>query len=894
MSKPVIGLLGLYAGLLAILVSGCTSFPSPEGSSYGTENPAGIVSGPTRTPPSSPPSRPHSISVVDRTSSSLTVAWSAPAPSATFYAFYELHRSSSERGDYSVVASDIASGKFVDQNLEPESVYYYVVRACNKLGCSDATDEIAAGITESATAVNAPETPPFIATTGKGLTWTGVKGATYYEVYGGGNLPATVSAPKTRSPHGGGTRDFLGLFDLSGGGVYQVRACNKAGCSTMTGTSHRGQFTLSIPEMMAGVCEHGLILKPGEACQVKDDTIALVEADANGFGEHAICVGTLHKRRCDNWGAQINEGLFASQSESGKEWVVIRLSRNPDPREEGRDPAVASIARDLFQAVGSGQASMDLLDGYIADGADINAPDSRGRHLLEWAIYREHTAQVKILIEAGADVNAVGSRGDTVLSQAVSSQLPDIARILVEEGADTNRGLPLIWALRFGRPEMVAILVKGGADVNARDSHGTSMLYRAIKSEDTEKVNILLDAGADVNHKNTDGPRLLHQAILSDNPEIVWTVIDAGVDVNARDANGISLLGIAIQYDNPEVVRVFIDAGADVSVVSFARQHTSESIVQLLVDAGAQEYSVGSGDAKLCRGYEDLHSAIGAFGKIEELVECVIRELGADVNATDASGLPVLYWAISEGRPEIVRALVDAGADVKATDDDGGKPMLLRAISENPEIVRVLLDAGADANATDYQGKPMLLRAISENPEIVRALVDAGADVNATDYQGNPMLFWAIIKDEPEMVRVLVDAGADVNATNSRDEPMLLRAIRNGNPEIVRVLVDAGADVNATDDRGYPMLYEAISEENPEMVRALVDAGVDVNATGDRGYPMLYEAISEENPEMVRLLVDAGADVNATDDWGRTMLSYASLLNKPEIVRILTEAGAEK
>ena len=439
MSKPVIGLLGRYAGLFAILVSGCTSFPSPEGSSYGTENPAGIVSGPTRTPPSSPPSRPLTISVVDRTSSSLTVAWSAPAPSATFY---ELHRSSSERGDYSVVASDIASTKFVDQNLEPESVYYYVVRACNKLGCSDATDEIAAGITESATAVNAPETPPFIATTGKGLTWTGVKGATYYEVYGGGNLSATVSAPKTRSPHGGGTRDFLGLFDLSGGGVYQVRACNKAGCSTMTGPSHRGQFTLSIPEMMAVVCEHGLILKPGEACQVKDDTIALVETDANGFGEHAICVGTLHKRRCDNWGAQINEGLFASQSESGKEWVVIRIiSRNPDPRAEGRDPG------------------------------------------------------------------AVGSRGDTPLSRAVRSQLPDIARILVEEGADTNRGLPLIWALRFGRPEMVAILVKGGADVNARDSqgsHGRSMLYRAIKSEDPEKVNILLDAGADVNHKNTD------------------------------------------------------------------------------------------------------------------------------------------------------------------------------------------------------------------------------------------------------------------------------------------------------------------------------------------------------------------------------------------------------
>ena len=149
--------------------------------------------------------------MVDRTSSSLTVAWDAPARAT----FYELHRSSSERGDYSVVASDIASGKFVDQNLEPEGVYYYVVRACNKLGCSDASDEIAAGITESATAVNAPETPPFIDAMRKGLIWTGVKGATYYEVYGDGNLLATVSAPKTRSAHGAGQWDS-GRLDLLG------------------------------------------------------------------------------------------------------------------------------------------------------------------------------------------------------------------------------------------------------------------------------------------------------------------------------------------------------------------------------------------------------------------------------------------------------------------------------------------------------------------------------------------------------------------------------------------------------------------------------------------------------------------------------------------------------
>ena len=126
--------------------------------------------------------------------------------------------------------------------------------------------------------------------------------------------------------------------------------------------------------------------------------------------------------------------------------------------------------------------------------------------------------------------------------------------------------------------------------------------------------------------------------------------------------------------------------------------------------------SVSSAATELCGGRESLFTAITS-GEAEN-VQCLIRELGADVNATDERGNPALFWAILEGSPEIVRVLVDAGADVDAKDSRGNPMLLLAMYEDDPEILRILVDAGADVNATDGDGRPMLYWAIlEESPE---------------------------------------------------------------------------------------------------------------------------------------------------------------------------------
>ena len=229
----------------------------------------------------------------------------------------------------------------------------------------------------------------------------------------------------------------------------------------------------------------------------------------------------------------------------------------------------------------------------------------------------------------------------------------------------------------------------------------------------------------------------------------------------------------------------------------------------------------------VCDGYKnDLLGAI--LRGVPRIVKCVVDE-GANVDAKDSDGTPMLYWAITRNKPvEIVRILVDAGANVDAKDSDG-TPMLYWAITRNKpvEIVRILVDAGANVDAKGSNGTPMLYWAITRNDavEIVRILVDAGANVDATDSDGDPMLYWAIIGDKPEILRILVDAGANVDATDSDDDPMLYWAITRDNPELVRILVDAGADVNARTNGGDPLLTVAKRRGNEEIIKILKDAG---------------------------------------------------------------------
>ncbi len=236
-----------------------------SGSPVFCEELAGNVIGTTymHTGQSAQSPRKPSIRVIDRTSDSLTVRlvdfsdtnhyWVTACNSggcsdldnqnATSYKFgtqyYELHRSLAREGEYSLLDSRLTSSRYVDEGLQPGTVYYYRVRGCNDNSCS--APAITGGLTESDGAVDVPAIPDGV----KGekirirfwpdhaaVTWNAVEGATFFEVYQGSDLDAEVSAPQVRYTDFSPNR-FHGAFQSTS---YKVRACNKAGCSEFSET----------------------------------------------------------------------------------------------------------------------------------------------------------------------------------------------------------------------------------------------------------------------------------------------------------------------------------------------------------------------------------------------------------------------------------------------------------------------------------------------------------------------------------------------------------------------------------------------------------------------------------------------------------------------------------
>ncbi|MBQ9394855.1 MAG: ankyrin repeat domain-containing protein [Proteobacteria bacterium] len=265
-------------------------------------------------------------------------------------------------------------------------------------------------------------------------------------------------------------------------------------------------------------------------------------------------------------------------------------------------------------------------DALMKSGADINVRNEDGQTLL---MATQEVSVIEALIAAGIDVNARDREGRTALMYAASDggqycddeeELEHIAckagtgpcdneedyhcedvyaeDVLIAAGADVNakdvHGKTVIMHIRDLEGEAIysgyshsahflRTLVAAGANVNASPNEDTPLMYAVYPSH----VKILVDAGADVNASNASGLTPLMFAELVDTQE---TLIAAGADVNARDKHGIPAFWYAylrqfrFHYPDDEApgraIELFKKAGADIHAKSPNNQTLSEYILQ--------------------------------------------------------------------------------------------------------------------------------------------------------------------------------------------------------------------------------------------------------------------------------------------------------------------------
>ena len=176
-----------------------------------------------------------------------------------------------------------------------------------------------------------------------------------------------------------------------------------------------------------------------------------------------------------------------------------------------------------------------LLAVVMSAGLYVNARRViRGTFLVESAEILVLSGKAGRLEQAIAQhpeiAHASNAWGSTVLHRLAPLGRTDLMELLLKKGApvdakDMNGRTPLYEAASMGVTGAIGLLVSHGANVNAPDNYGDTALHQAAYRGHTKAVEALLAAGADPSVRNDMGETALenvqHSAWVADREKII-------------------------------------------------------------------------------------------------------------------------------------------------------------------------------------------------------------------------------------------------------------------------------------------------------------------------------------------------------------------------------------
>ena len=152
-----------------------------------------------------------------------------------------------------------------------------------------------------------------------------------------------------------------------------------------------------------------------------------------------------------------------------------------------------------------------IVKALIKNGMAPEQLDSTGRPLFHLAARLGHTDIMKLMIAMGANINSQDDIGFTALMEASRNKKRKAVQVLLDAGADVNiQTLPsslnfsvLHLAAIAGDQEIISLLNKHHANLNAQDNDGNTPAIWAIYEGDkaTAKYMIHLGANGDLENK---------------------------------------------------------------------------------------------------------------------------------------------------------------------------------------------------------------------------------------------------------------------------------------------------------------------------------------------------------------------------------------------------------
>ena len=616
--------------------------------------------------------------------------------------------------------------------------------------------------------------------------------------------------------------------------------------------------------------------------------------------------------------------------------------------------SLEEVNNELIQAAKEGK--MKLVKELLDNGASINYHDAAGLSPLLIATLSGNREMAGYLTGRGARFSSVEVA--TLMLVAVERNDVWIASLITKQRTDLNltfdNGQTILWyASKKGAWDVFDVFVKGGVNVNIKDSSGHTifsyamdsgqaqvverlnklgvaaagsdtekLVKQAVVNEDIDRLNALLMLRPNVNKVYEDGLTLLWYSAVKKRPDIANFLLKAGAKADVVDKTGRSLMMYCIETRRYEIARLLKTFGAGIKnsdgmhLLQKGLVIGDSQLVNLLVQL----------NVNVNLKFDDGLSAIwiAAFTNNKEMVE-VLAEAGANLNTKDKQGRTVLMWCVENDRKDIANILITKGANINLMDDKKRTALISAVLADKTKMVHMLVKNGAQIDLKDAEGNsPILIATARGNQGLVQLFIENGAFINTADMMGNTPLLIALAKNYEDIAMMLFDKGADINKANEKGETPLIVVSDKGNMRFVKMLVDRNADINAQDKNGDPALIHAKRENRREVVYYLLTKGaviekrseqdelmafgtlnsyhdiitnlierkISVNRRFTDGLFPLYYAVRNGDLKMIDLLITAEADLEARSKDGETVLLYAAAKREEHVVVGLINKGA--
>ncbi|XP_011794881.1 PREDICTED: ankyrin repeat and SAM domain-containing protein 6 isoform X2 [Colobus angolensis palliatus] len=308
---------------------------------------------------------------------------------------------------------------------------------------------------------------------------------------------------------------------------------------------------------------------------------------------------------------------------------------------------------------------------------------------------------------------------------------------------------------RFGHVSVAHLLLDHGADVNAQNRLGASVLTVASRGGHLGVVKLLLEAGAFVDHHHPSGEQL-------------------GLGGNRDEPLDITALMAAIQHGHEAVVRLLMEWGAD---PNRAARTVGWSPLMLAALTGR----LGVAQQLVEKGANPDHLSVLEKTAFEVALDCKHRDLVDYLDpmttvrpkTDEEKRRPDIFHALKMGNFQLVKEIADEDpSHVNLVNGDGATPLMLAAVTGQLALVQLLVERRADVDKQDsVHGWTALMQATYHgNKDIVKYLLNQGADVTLRAKNGYTAFDLVMLLNDPdtELVRLLASVCMQVNKDKGR------------------------------------------------------------------------------------------------------------------------------